>query len=202
MSGSLRTALEPLCQQVQTQAVWDLPEYVQLEPPAWIWWPKTLVAVLAGALLLAFIGSAQRLEIVALVLLAAVWLLVSDWLRQRPSLPLGDGPLRSKKPRGCRVDLAAGTITTLGVEPGQCWRLEPKADWSLGYIAFGDRPRRVYGWRIELRHVRRGPVATVCTVLHQGHAVGDTQMLAALVASMAERLAVRRSGLPTAPRNN
>lgn len=195
----MREALAPLQHMVDNQDIWQLPEYVQLTPPDWMVLPHVLAAGVGGVLLWSFIESAGALECamaLAVLLLIAV---VVMRLRRRRSLPLGAGSLRADQGRGCGVDVAQRLVHTQGVEPPQRWALDAPQAWSVGVLAFTDRPRMRYGWRIELRHLRKGPVLSLCTVMHAGHAVHDMQALDALAQSMAARLGIRVSGAPTKP---
>lgn len=190
---SVHEALALLQQEVASADVWQLPEYVQLTPPGWMALPRVLVAGLAGVLLWSFAEGASVPELaIALTALALITVVVMR-MRRRRSLPLGDGSLRADQGRGCHVDVAQRCVRTLGVEPPQQWLLDAPQAWSMGVVAFTDRPRMRYGWRIELRHVRKGPVVRLCTVLHVGHGVRQSEAVQALADTMAERLSIRRA---------
>lgn len=201
--ASLHDALAPLQRMVESEAVWDLPEYIHLTPPAWLVVPQVVAAAIAGLILLAWVQSTSGADMwLPPALIAVIWA-VRHARSRRLSWPLGEGGLKSDQGRGCRVDLRARQVKTLGCEPEHQWQLNPALEWSLGCIAFADKSRRCYGWRIELRHVRKGPVMVLCTVLHEGHAVQDQEALHALVQQMAARLGIRRSGIGinTAPQS-
>lgn len=191
---SLREALASLQQMVECDTRWQLPEYVQLTPPAWMALPRLLVPALAVLLWLAFAGSAGTMELAVLTAVLGVGCVAHVRLGRRRSLPLGEGSLRADQGRGCCVEVLQRVVSTQGVEPALQCTLEHAQDWSVGCVAFTDRPRRRYGWRVELRHVRRGPVLRLCTVLHEGHAVQQLDALDTLVNHMAARLGIRRSG--------
>lgn len=193
----MREALAPLQHMVAAEDMWQLPEYVQLTPPDWMLLPRVLVAGMACVLLWSFADSALEwvMALAALVCIAALVLR----LRRRRSLPLGEGSLRAGQRRGCCVDVAQQLVHTQGLEPPQQWALDAPQAWSVGVVAFTDRPRMRYGWRIELRHVRKGPVVRLCTVVHAGHAVDEVQALDALVQSIALRLGIRPPGAASKP---
>ena len=192
--ASMREALAPLQHMVVSQAVWHLPEYVHLTPPGWMVVPRLLVVGMAGLLLWAFAGRASALELVLAFAALVLGALLVLGLRRRRSLPLGEGSLRADQGRGCCIDLSQRCVSTQGVEPAQQWVLDAPQAWSVGVVGFSDRPRMRYGWRIELRHMRKGPVVNVCTVLHTGHAVDEQQALDVLAQTMAIRLGIRQSG--------
>lgn len=195
--ASLNEALAPLQRMVESEAVWDLPEYVHVKPPAWMVIPQVLLVAVAGLILLAWTQTSNGLGLLLVIAAVATVLAIAHVLSRRRSLPLGEGSLKSDQGRGCMVDVVKRQVLTLGCEPEQQWQLAPAQEWSLGCLAFEDKPRRRYGWRIELRHVRRGPVLMLCTVLYQGHLVKDQQALDDLVNGMAARLSIRRSGIGT-----
>ncbi|WP_284337399.1 hypothetical protein [Comamonas sp. NoAH] len=194
-SPSVREALAPLQQRVELEDVWQLPEYVQLSPPDWMLLPRVLVAGIACVLLWSFAEGASSTELAIALTVLALTTVVVMRMRRRRSLPLGEGSLRAHQGRGCCVDVAQRCVRTQGVEPPQQWVLDAPQEWSVGVIAFTDRPRMRHGWRIELRHVRKGPVVRLCTVLHVGHAVLQPEAVQALADTMVERLGIRRAAL-------
>ena len=192
MTVSAQQALEPLLQAVHTQPQWQLPEFVDLGRPAWGDAMRVLAWGMGAVIMLSFLASAGTVEVlVASAMVLAAWLGLRRW-RARPGTPLGEGPLDGG--RGCVVEVAQRRIRSTGLEPSVQWQLEPAAEWSLGRVAFEDRPRQLNGWRIELRHARKGPVAVLCTVLHMGRVESDLLALDALVDAMAQRLEIRQSG--------
>lgn len=196
-SPSLRDALAPLQQQVETEDVWHLPEYVQLDPPSWVSLPRLLAVGIGALLALEFASGASALELaiaLALVVPTTAWVVRRG---RRRSLPLGEGSLRADQGRGCRVDVAQRTVSTQGMEPAPQWVLDVPQEWSVGVVAFTDRPRMRYGWRIELRHLRKGPVMSLCSVLHLGHTVAQPEAVDALAQAMAARLGARCTAQPS-----
>lgn len=196
---TLQQALAPLHTMVQTQAHWQLPEYVQITPPVWGWGIRLLAMAIGALLLLEFASSASRTEIAVLWLVLGGVALVLSRFAQRRSLPLGQGSLHPDAVRGCVVDVAGRSIRTEGVEPAQQWLLDAPQEWSIGCHAFRDRVRMHEGWHIQLRHVRKGTVLQLCTVVHAGHDVGPTDAVYALADLMAQRLGVRRVGARSVP---
>lgn len=194
---SLTAALAPLQQQVEREDVWQLPEYVQLTPPAWISLPRILAVGIAVLLALEFARVAGALELaIALGAVVLVTGVVLRWGRRR-SLPLGAGSLRAEPGRGCRIDVVQRQVSTQGVQPPRQWVLDVPQEWSVGVVAFTDRPRMRYGWRIELRHLRKGPVVSLCSVLHLGHTVAQPEAVDALAQAMAARLGARCTAQPS-----
>jgi len=192
MTVPARQALEPLLQAVRTQPQWRLPEFVELGRPAWGDAMRGLAWGTGAVIMLSFLASAGPAEaLAASAIVLAAWLGLRRW-RGRRSAPLGEG--RPDGGRGCVVEVAQRRIRSTGLEPSVQWLLEPAAEWSLGRVAFEDRPRQWHGWRIELRHARKGPVAVLCTVLHMSRAEPDLLALDALVDEMAQRLEIRQSG--------
>ena len=179
---------------VQTQTRWQLPEYVQITPPAHISVIRILAIAVGILLLMEFTRSATLLEVTALLAVLGGVALVLYRFAQRRSLSLGQGSLRADSGRGCVVDVAERRIHTEGVEPAQQWLLDAPQEWSIGCNAFRDRVRMHEGWRIQLRHARKGTVLQLCTVVHAGHDVGPSDAVYALADEMAQRLGVRRVG--------
>ncbi|MGE8319496.1 MAG: hypothetical protein ACN6O3_12180 [Comamonas sp.] len=198
MTVSAQQALAPLLQAVSTQPQWALPEFVDLGRPAWGDAMRGLAWAMAVVIALSFWQAASGREaLAALAVVALAWLGLHRWRRRR-SAPLGEGLVDGG--RGCVADVAQRRIRSTGMEPSVQWLLEPAAEWSLGRVAFQDRPRQRHGWRVELRHARKGPVAVLCTVLHMGRAEADLLALDALVDEMAQRLDLRQSGDRCVPR--
>lgn len=89
----------------------------------------------------------------------------------------------------------AGPLHPLDADVPTELRLEPAQDWSLGTLIGTNRNRaEPYIWFIELRHARRGPVATLCEVCSWSHGQPLLQDLDGLVDTLTLRLGVRRSG--------
>ena len=106
--------------------------------------------------------------------------------------------------RGCTVDVAQRTVTTIGHRKAQQWVLEPSAAWSIGIVPLptnskGKR-RHALNCAIELRHVRRGPVLELCSIYCERDGMSRRLALDQLAQHMAARLGVRFSGEGLVPK--
>jgi hypothetical protein len=93
--------------------------------------------------------------------------------------------------RGWEVNFEQRTLTPVWLSGYSTISLGP--DFSLGCYLGSDVDQQP-AWLLELRHVRRGPVATLMMVPVGGRGVGDARMMDRCVDRLAERLGIRRSG--------
>lgn len=162
----------------------------QLSKPAGPWVTAAtvgFVALILGWQLLSVPGfqdpPAKWIVVVATGLLAGAAL----WWMERQRL----------RPGGWLVDFARSRIVRVGQGDKEPIAIDPN-DHSLGcYVAGGSSSAPSFA--LELRHVRRGPVAQLSTIPLKGY--GSTfererEQLDLCVDILAQRLRIRRSGEP------
>ncbi len=94
---------------------------------------------------------------------------------------------------GWEADFRQGRLTPVGLANHEA--IELTAEHSLGcYVGSGDEAS--HGYQLELRHARRGPVATLTMVYLRAGNVQDVKLLNQCVDLLAQRLNIRRSGAP------
>lgn len=98
---------------------------------------------------------------------------------------------RGNHRRGWEVSFEQRTLTPVGLSGYSMISLGP--DFSLGCYLGSDGDREP-AWQLELRHARRGPVATLMLIPVGARGAGDPEVLDRCVNRLAERLGIRRSG--------
>ena len=103
---------------------------------------------------------------------------------------------RSKQVRrGWIVDFQQGSLTPVGLAQRERIQIDP-AQYSLGCYPAATRETGA-SFLLELRHVRRGPVAALTLVhLTSRQFQRNLRILDRCVNTLAERLQIRRSGAP------
>ena len=103
---------------------------------------------------------------------------------------------RSKQVRrGWIVDFQQGSLTPVGLAQRESIQIDP-AQYSLGCYPAAARETGA-SFLLELRHVRRGPVAALTLVhLTSRQFQSNLRILDRCVNTLAERLQIRRSGAP------
>ena len=103
---------------------------------------------------------------------------------------------RSKQVRrGWIVDFQQGSLTPVGLAQRERIQIDP-AQYSLGCYPAATRETGA-SFLLELRHVRRGPVAALTLVhLTSRQFQRNLRILDRCVDTLAERLRIRRSGAP------
>lgn len=198
---------------VRTQAQWMVPENVGYQPEE---------GVSAGRWMLLGWGTMMVVPATYVMVREAPWAAVAMWavllgggwavrrFLHRAQWPLGHPmALLDTMPlqwRGCVVDVAQRTIRSQGVRNPQQWLLTPAQEWSLGVM--NTTTRREHNRRlqlscvVELRHVRRGPVAQLCWITMPHYGASAHLEVEALVDAMAQRLGIRRSGEGLLPQDS
>ena len=97
--------------------------------------------------------------------------------------------------RGWIVDFQQGSLTPVGLAQRESIQIDP-AQYSLGCYPAAARETGA-SFLLELRHVRRGPVAALTLVhLTSRQFQSNQRILDRCVNTLAERLRIRRSGAP------
>ena len=97
--------------------------------------------------------------------------------------------------RGWIVDFQQGSLTPVGLAQRESIQIDP-AQYSLGCYPAAARETGA-SFLLELRHVRRGPVAALTLVhLTSRQFQRNLRILDRCVNTLAERLQIRRSGAP------
>ena len=97
--------------------------------------------------------------------------------------------------RGWIVDFQQGSLTPVGLAQRESIQIDP-AQYSLGCYPAAARETGA-SFLLELRHVRRGPVAALTLVhLTSRQFQSNQRILDRCVNTLAERLQIRRSGAP------
>ena len=97
--------------------------------------------------------------------------------------------------RGWIVDFQQGSLTPVGLAQRESIQIDP-AQYSLGCYPAAARETGA-SFLLELRHVRRGPVAALTLVhLTSRQFQRNLRILDRCVNTLAERLRIRRSGAP------
>ena len=97
--------------------------------------------------------------------------------------------------RGWIVDFQQGSLTPVGLAQRESIQIDP-AQYSLGCYPAATRETGAT-FLLELRHVRRGPVAALTLVhLTSRQFQRNLRILDRCVNTLAERLRIRRSGAP------
>ena len=97
--------------------------------------------------------------------------------------------------RGWIVDFQQGSLTPVGLAQRESIQIDP-AQYSLGCYPAAARETGA-SFLLELRHVRRGPVAALTLVhLTSRQFQSNLRILDRCVNTLAERLRIRRSGAP------
>ena len=97
--------------------------------------------------------------------------------------------------RGWIVDFQQGSLTPVGLAQRERIQMDP-AQYSLGCYPAATRETGA-SFLLELRHVRRGPVAALTLVhLTSRQFQRNLRILDRCVNTLAERLRIRRSGAP------
>ena len=97
--------------------------------------------------------------------------------------------------RGWIVDFQQGSLTPVGLAQRESIQIDP-AQYSLGCYPAAARETGA-SFLLELRHVRRGPVAALTLVhLTSRQFQSNLRILDRCVDTLAERLRIRRSGAP------
>ena len=97
--------------------------------------------------------------------------------------------------RGWVVDFQQGSLTPVGLAQRERIQMDP-AQYSLGCYPAATRDTGA-SFLLELRHVRRGPVAALTLVhLTSRQFQRNLRILDRCVNTLAERLQIRRSGAP------
>ena len=123
------------------------------------------------------------------IVIAAIGALAgaSIWWMERQRLSVG----------GWLLDFAQGTVVRVGHGSEETIAIDP-SEHSLGcYVAGGSSGAPSFA--LELRHVRRGPIAQLSIVPLKGHGQtfeGEREQLDLCVDLLAQRLGIRRSGEP------
>lgn len=154
---------------------------------AWVpGWEVMSLWVAASGFLFSFVSSFRLgwvgwlVWMLALGALAAcaAWALVR--MRQR------------KKQQGWEVHFDQRTLNPVGLHGHSVISLGP--DYSLGCFPGGDGEGGA--WQLELRHVRRGPVAALALIHANAGKPEEMATLDCFVSRLAQRLDIRRSGAP------
>lgn len=144
-----------------------------------------LSGLLCSAAVLRIAGLQEGVAFWAVVLLCTVLILLAMQLQ-----------LQGRRVRrGWEVDFQQGRLTPVGLVQREAIQIDP-AEHSLGCYPATTRETGV-SFLLELRHVRRGPVAAL-TVVHltSRQFPQNLRILDRCVDTLAERLQIRRSGAP------
>lgn len=157
-----------------------------------------LLVIVIGVWAFYLVAVHGMLLIFLLYLAGVLAYAVALWLKGQKQaaitrLDLGQPYQGQKSWKGCVVDVAAGTVQSVGQQPAWHADTQDRQAWSVGVQVKAGR--KVLFYVLELRHVRKGPVGVLCT-LHTSAtpAPEDLRALDALIDAMAECLGVRRSG--------
>ena len=169
-----------------------------MQPHAWL--PENLESLVAKREIILTTGlsgllcSAAVLRIAGLQEGAAFWavvLLCTGLILLAMHLQLQGRQVR----RGWEVDFQQGRLTPVGLAQRETIRIDP-AEHSLGCYPAATRETGA-SFLLELRHVRRGPVAALTEVhLTSRHFQQNLRILDRCVDTLAERLQIPRSGAP------
>lgn len=177
-------------------AMWSA--MLAMQPRAWL--PENLESPVAKREIILTTGlsgllcSAALLRVAGLQEGAAFWvvvLLCTGLILLAMHLQLQGRRVR----RGWEVDFQQGCLIPVGLAQRETIRIDP-AEHSLGCYPAATRETGA-SFLLELRHVRRGPVAAL-TVVHltSRQFQQNLRILDRCVDTLAERLQIRRSGAP------
>lgn len=181
-----RRTLPGLLAAVEQQPRLWLPLQLQADQ-FWVWSVPFVAVMLVASLwsLLAdLLGAGPVGSVVALVLMA-IGAAGATWGAMRTQ--------RRPQRAGWEVSFEHRTLTPVGLPGRDTITLGP--EFSLGCCPAADG-RDDRAWQLELRHIRKGPVAEL-TFIHVGAgSPEDLELLDRFMNRLAERLQVRRSGAP------
>ena len=144
-----------------------------------------LSGLLCGAAVLRIAGLREGVAFWAVVLLCTGLILLAMHVQLRGN----------RARRGWEVDFQQRSLTPIGLAQRDAIMMDP-AEHSLGCYPAATREAGV-SFLLELRHVRRGPLAALTMVhLTSRQLQHNLRILDRCVDTLAERLQIRRSGAP------
>lgn len=189
-------------QTLRSQTMWQLPHEVRMRSTgaerSLSEWPMQLLVIAVGVLTFYWMAVHGMWLIFALFLSSALAYCVQQWrIGQKEAvitrLGFGNPPPGQLGWKGCTVRVADGQVYTEGLRPAWQADIRDAQDWSVGVALMATRHAVFY--RLELRHVRKGPVGHLCT-LYTTDTLGpfDLRAMDVWVDTVAQCLRLRRSG--------